>query len=130
MFFLLTRPGRPPPNGDFNEKSMCFWESKRTTNDGILTTCLRTLEVNNKQRYRILQFQGKLKIDSPNVTLSDQHTCMMVGFSQSQFKYLGLQTSFQEILDFQTEHVIELHPGFIQDSNANQATQQSVTWNL
>lgn len=47
MFFLFTRPGRPPPNGDFNEKSMCFCESKRTTNDGMLTTCLRTLEMEN-----------------------------------------------------------------------------------
>merc|ERR1739845_335960 len=42
-FFLLTRPGLPPPNGDFRLKSMCFWESRRTTNDGMLTTCFLTL---------------------------------------------------------------------------------------
>merc|ERR1712106_1009872 len=41
-FFLLTRPGRPPPKGDLRLKSMCFWLSKRTMNDGTFTTCLRT----------------------------------------------------------------------------------------
>lgn len=39
----LTRPGRPPPYGDVRAKSMCFWESRRTTNDGMLTICLPTL---------------------------------------------------------------------------------------
>ena len=38
-FFLLTRPGLPPPKGDLRLKSMCFWESRRTMNDGMLTTC-------------------------------------------------------------------------------------------
>jgi len=42
-FFLFTRPALPPPYGDFNEKSMCFWESSLTTKDGTFTTCLRTL---------------------------------------------------------------------------------------
>lgn len=51
MFLRLTRPGRPWPNGDFVEKSMCFCESKRTMNDGMFTTCLRTLsqKKNRKQ---------------------------------------------------------------------------------
>lgn len=39
----LTRPARPPPNGDVREKSMCFWESSRTIKDGTLTICLPTL---------------------------------------------------------------------------------------
>src|ERR1700693_2970042 len=39
----LTRPGRPPPYGDVRAKSICFWESRRTTNDGMLTICLPTL---------------------------------------------------------------------------------------
>ena len=40
---LFTRPGLPPPNGEFNAKSMCFWVSTRTKNDGTLTICLPTL---------------------------------------------------------------------------------------
>ena len=43
--FRLTRPGRPPPYGDFVEKSICFCESSRTMNDGTFTTCLRTLQL-------------------------------------------------------------------------------------
>lgn len=42
-FFLFTRPGRPPPYGERREKSMCFWESRRTMKEGMFTTCLRTL---------------------------------------------------------------------------------------
>ena len=41
--FSLYLPGLPPPNGDCNENSMCFCESKRTMNDGMLTTCFLTL---------------------------------------------------------------------------------------
>ncbi len=42
-FFLRTRPGRPPPNGDVSAKSMCFCESSRTMNDGTLTIWRPTL---------------------------------------------------------------------------------------
>ena len=42
-FFLLTRPGAPPPYGELVQKSICFWESNRTMNDGTLTNCFRTL---------------------------------------------------------------------------------------
>jgi len=42
-FLRLTRPGRPPPNGDVRAKSICFWESRRTTKDGTLTICFPTL---------------------------------------------------------------------------------------
>ena len=48
-FFLLTRPGRPPPNGDVRAKSICFWESRRTINDGTLTICFPTLPEYNHQ---------------------------------------------------------------------------------
>lgn len=41
--FLLLRPGRPPPNGLFSAKSMCFWLSTRTMKDGTFTICLPTL---------------------------------------------------------------------------------------
>lgn len=40
----LTRPGRPPPYGEVSAKSMCFCESRRTTNDGTLTICFPTLQ--------------------------------------------------------------------------------------
>ena len=42
-FFLLTRPARPPPKGEVNAKSTCFWLSTRTMKEGTSTTCLPTL---------------------------------------------------------------------------------------
>ncbi len=42
-FFLRTRPGLPPPNGDVSAKSMCFCESRRTMKEGTLTICFPTL---------------------------------------------------------------------------------------
>ena len=61
------------------------------------------------------------------MSLADQNASMMVGLGQSQLEHLGLQATLQEILDLQTENVIELHAGFIQHSDTNQTTQQSVT---
>lgn len=63
----------------------------------------------------------------PNVSLTDQNTGMMNWFGQSQFEDLGLETTLQEIFDFQTQHVIEFHVLFVQHTNTNQTTQQSVT---
>ena len=42
-FFLLTRPGLPPPKGLLRAKSMCFWLSTRTMKEGTFTICLPTL---------------------------------------------------------------------------------------
>ena len=46
----LLRPGRPPPNGLLSAKSMCFWLSTRTMNDGTFTICFPTL-----QRHRAIR---------------------------------------------------------------------------
>lgn len=63
----------------------------------------------------------------PNVTLADQNASVMVRLGQSQLEHLGLQTALKEILNSQAEHVIELHAGLIQHTDANQTTQQGVT---
>jgi hypothetical protein len=43
-----NKPGRPPlDNGERRAKSICFCESSRTINDGILTTCFRTLKTSS-----------------------------------------------------------------------------------
>merc|ERR550532_3712340 len=41
---------------------------------------------------------------------------------------LGPLTSFQEILNFEAEHIIELHSVFIQNTNTYKATQQCVSF--
>ena len=51
----------------------------------------------------------------------------MNGLGQSKLEDLGLQTSFQEILDFEAQNVIQLHSVFVKDSNTDQTTQECVT---
>jgi len=62
------------------------------------------------------------------VTLADQHAGVMDGLGQSQLEHLRLQTALQEVLDLQTQHVIELHARLVQDTDTDQTTQQGVTY--
>lgn len=52
---------------------------------------------------------------------------MMEGLGQSQLEDLGLQATLQEVLDLEAQHVIELHAGLVQHSDADQTTQQRVS---
>lgn len=54
-FFLLHRPGRPPPKGLERAKSMCFWLSTRTRNEGTLTICFPTLQ--GRRKYNFVRLQ-------------------------------------------------------------------------
>jgi hypothetical protein len=67
---------------------------------------------------------------SPDVALTDEHASMMVGLGQSELEDLRLETTFQEILHLETENVIELHARFVQDSNADETTEQGITWGI
>lgn len=69
-FFLFTRPGRPLPNGDFSEKSICFWLSSRTRKLGTLTTCLWTLKKIKKLEYWFWE-QVPKKFRSKNILNGD-----------------------------------------------------------
>jgi len=59
----------------------------------------------------------------PYVSLANKYTCMMNTLGQAKLEHLGLQSTFQEVLQTQTEHVVELHLGLIQYSDAHQPTQ-------
>lgn len=53
---------------------------------------------------------------------------MMDGLSQSGFEYLGLQSPLQEILNLQSQHVIEPHSLFVQDTNTDKATDKGISF--
>ncbi len=61
------------------------------------------------------------------MSLADEHPRVVDGLSESELEDLGLQTSLQEILQPQAQHVIELHLALIQHSDTHQTTQQRVT---
>lgn len=64
------------------------------------------------------------------MTLANQDASMMVALGESELENLCLETSFQEIFNFQTQNVIELHSRFIQHANTDQATEQGITWKI
>lgn len=51
----------------------------------------------------------------------------MNGFGESKLEDLGLEAPFQEVLNLEAEHVIELHASLIEDTDTDQATQECVT---
>ena len=63
-----------------------------------------------------------------NVSLGDQDSGVVDGSSQTQLEDLGLQSSFQEIFDSQSQDVIQLHLVFGQDTDSDQSSDQSVTF--
>ncbi len=64
----------------------------------------------------------------PDVPLADEDTGVVDALGQPQFEDLGLQTTLHEVLNFQTQHVIQLHLGLLQYTNTHQTTQQGITW--
>ena len=58
----------------------------------------------------------------PNVPLPDQHPGMVDTLGQPQLEHLCLQASLEEVLKFQTQHVIELHPHFVQHTYTHQSS--------
>lgn len=63
-----------------------------------------------------------------DVALADEDAGVVDGAGEAEFVDLGLQAAFQEIFDFQSEHVVESHAGFVQDTDAHQSADQSVAF--
>lgn len=53
---------------------------------------------------------------------------MVDGLCKTELVDTGLQTTLKEVLDTEGQDVIELHTGLIEHTNADQTTNQSVTF--
>jgi hypothetical protein len=62
-----------------------------------------------------------------DVTLADEDTSVMDRLGKTELEDLGLETTLQEIFNFETQDVIELHTGLIEHTNTNKTTDKSVT---
>lgn len=60
--------------------------------------------------------------------LSDKDAGMMDGLGETSLEDLGLQTALQEVLNLQTENIIELHLLLIQHSNTDQTSEERIAW--
>jgi len=64
---------------------------------------------------------------SPDVTLPDQDTGVVNALGQPALEHLGLETTLQEILNLEGEHVIETHAVLVEHTNSHKSANQSVT---
>jgi hypothetical protein len=63
----------------------------------------------------------------PNVTLTDQDTGVVDRFGKTALENLGLETTLQEVLNLQREHVIEAHTRLVKYTNAHESANERVT---
>lgn len=63
----------------------------------------------------------------PNVSLADKNTGMVNALGKSELEDLSLQPPLQEILNLQTQDVIELHLTLIQHTDPHQTPEQGIT---
>jgi len=66
-------------------------------------------------------------LSDADMSLPDQHTGMMDGFSQTTLENLSLQPSLQEIFNLECQHVIETHAGLVQHTDAHETADEGVT---
>ena len=52
---------------------------------------------------------------------------MVDTLSQPTLEYLSLESPLQEILNFQSQHIIETHTALIKHTNTNQSSDESVS---
>jgi len=64
---------------------------------------------------------------SPDVPLADENTSMVNGLGKTKLVDAGLETTLQEILNLEGQHVIELHAGLVEDTDADETTNEGVT---
>lgn len=63
-----------------------------------------------------------------NVSLGNQNSGVVDRLGQTQLVDLGLQSSFQEIFNLQSQDIIQLLLVFRQDTNSHQSSDQSITF--
>ena len=88
-----------------------------------MTICLPTLE--GDKRVQTLNYDTGT--NSPNVPLPDQNTSMVDTLSKPTLKHLSLKSSLQEILNLQSQYIIETHTTLIEHPDTDQSTDKSVT---
>jgi len=66
--------------------------------------------------------------DVPNVALADEHTGVVDGLGEAELVDAGLQTTLQEILGLEGEHVIELHAGLVENTDTDQTANEGVAF--
>ena len=62
------------------------------------------------------------------MALADQHTSVMDGLGEAELVDAGLQATLQEVLNFQCQHVIELHTALIEHTDTDQTANEGIAF--
>lgn len=63
-----------------------------------------------------------------DVSLTDEDTGVVDGLGETELVDTGLQTTLQEILNLQGQHVIELHAGFVENTNTDETANEGISF--
>lgn len=69
-----------------------------------------------------------MQLNQPDVSLENQHPSMVNRLGQTKFEHLSLKTPFKEIFNSKTQNVIQLHSAFVQHSDTDETTKQSISF--
>ena len=67
-------------------------------------------------------------IDVTDVALLDQDTGVVDGLGEAELVDAGLETALQEILDLEGKHVIELHAGLVEHTDADETANEGIAF--
>jgi hypothetical protein len=60
--------------------------------------------------------------------LADQDAGMMDALCKAELKDLCLETTLEEVLDLESEHVVEAHAGLVEHADADETTDERVSF--
>lgn len=60
--------------------------------------------------------------------LLDQNSGVVDALGQAELVHAGLKTTLQEILNLEGQDVIELHAGFVQDTDTHQTANEGISF--
>ncbi len=61
------------------------------------------------------------------MSLPNQDTSVMDALRQPELEHAGLQSSLQEILHFERQHIIKLHSGFIKHTDTYETANERIS---
>jgi hypothetical protein len=61
------------------------------------------------------------------VALADEHTSVVDGLGKTELVDASLETALQEILNLESQDVIELHAGLVEHTDTDETANESVT---
>ena len=66
-------------------------------------------------------------LSNTDVSLTDEDTSVVDRLGESRLENLSLETTLKEILNLESEYVIETHAGLVEYTDTNKTTDQGVT---